>query len=127
MIKKTVFIALLALGAIACKKVDDSENPVITIFTPTTNQEFESADSVTINFKVEDADLHEVGFTITKKSDNSVLYDLPAEHTHDNPLIVNEKIKIVVPSHTDAKLTVTAEDHNGNKASKSVDFHIHPL
>ena len=49
MIKKTVFIALLALGAIACKKVDDSENPVITIFTPTTNQEFESADSVTIN------------------------------------------------------------------------------
>lgn len=127
MTKKLVLIALFAIGAIACKKEDDSENPVITIYTPTAGQEFESADSVTINFKAEDVDLHEVGFTITKTSDNSVLYNSPAAHTHDNPLVFNEKFKIVVPAHTDAKLTVTAEDHNGNTASKSVNFHIHPL
>ena len=127
MTKKLALIALLAIGAIACKKEDDSENPVITIFTPTTNQEFESADSVTISFKAEDSDLHEVGFTITNTSDNAVLFDFPAEHTHDNPLVFNKNYKIVVASHTDAKLTITAEDHNGNMSSKSVNFHIHPM
>lgn len=127
MIKKTTIIALLALGAIACKKEDDSENPLITIFTPTTNQEFDVADSVSINFKVEDADLHEVGFTIVKEGTTDTLYNKPASHTHDSPYVLNKKYFVAAADHTDATLIVNAEDHNGNTASKSVNFHIHPL
>jgi hypothetical protein len=127
MTKKLAIIALVVISTIACKKEKDSENPVITIFTPTTNQEFESADSVQLNFKAEDVDLHEVGFTIVKKGTTEVLYNKPASHTHDSPLVINQKYYIPVAAHTDATLTVNAEDHNGNKASKSVNFHIHPM
>lgn len=125
---KKLFLSIIIIAAfIACKKEADSENPVISIYTPTTAQEFESADSVTINFKVEDVDLHEVGFTIVKTGTTDTLYNKDAEHTHDNPLIVNQKYYIPVTVHTDATLTVNAVDHNGNTASKSVNFHIHPL
>lgn len=117
-------MACIAITAFACKKETDSENPVITIIKPTTNFEFE--DSVAINFKVEDVDLHEVGFTIVKKGTTDTLYDLPADHTHDNPFVLDEKYKIPVSVHTNATLTVNAEDHNGNMASASVNFHIHP-
>jgi hypothetical protein len=127
MTKKLAFIALLAIAAIACKKEEDSENPEITIFTPTTNQEFESADSVQLNFKVEDEDLHEVGFTIVEEGTTDTLYYKAASHTHDSPYVLNKKYFISVDAHTDATLIVNAEDHNGNKASKSVNFHIHPM
>lgn len=125
--KILAILAVLLITITACKKETDSENPVITIFTPTANQEFESSDSVTINFKVEDADLHEVGFTIINKTSTDTLYNFPKAHTHDNPLIVNSKYKIVVATHTDATLIVNAEDHNGNETTKSVNFHIHPM
>jgi hypothetical protein len=125
---KKLFLSIIIIAAfLACKKEADSENPIITIYTPTASQEFESADSVTINFKAEDVDLHEVGFTIVKKGTTDTLYSKPAAHTHDNPLIVNQKYYIPVTAHTDATLIVNAEDHNGNTASKSVNFHIHPL
>lgn len=125
--KIITIIAIISITTIACKKESDSENPVITILSPATNQEFESADSVTINFKVEDVDLHEVGFTVIKKGTTDTLYFIAASHTHDNPLIINQKYFIPVTAHTDATLIVNAEDHNGNTASKSVNFHIHPL
>jgi len=120
-------IILLVITVFACKKVDDSENPIITIFTPSANQEFDSADSVSLNFIVEDADLHEVGFTIIKKGTMDTLYNKPASHTHDSPYVLNKKYYVAVGAHTDATLIVNAEDHNGNTASKSVNFHIHPL
>jgi hypothetical protein len=92
---KKLFLSIIIIAAfLACKKEEDSENPVITIYTPTAGQEFESSDSVTINFKAEDVDLHEVGFTIVKKGTTDTLYDLPAAHTHDNPLIINKNIKL---------------------------------
>ncbi len=121
------FIAIFALIILSCKKENDTENPVITIYSPSENETFNSSDSVTIHFKAEDADLHEVGFTVTKKGTTDTLYNLAASHTHDNPLLVNQKYLIAVTNHTDATLTVQAEDHNGHKATKSVNFHIHPM
>lgn len=127
MITKYAAIAILAISLIACKKENDVENPVITISSPVTNQTFESEDSVAVKFTVKDADLHEVGFKITIKDSDSVLYSKAKSHTHDNPYVWDRKLKLVVSDHTDAVLTVEAEDHNGNATTKSVNFHIHPL
>ena len=55
----------------------------------------------------------------------SVGYGKTLEQAH--PFLINEKYKIVVSAHTNATLTVNAEDHNGNTSSASVNFHIHPM
>lgn len=126
--KQLILIPILALIIItSCKKENDTENPVITIFSPTASQEFNASDSVYINFKVEDADLHEVGFTVVKEGTTDTLFDYPASHVHDSPLVIDQKYKIDVTTHTDATLIVNAEDHNGNTATQSVNFHIHPM
>ena len=118
-------MAIVAISMIACKKEEDSESPIITIISPTENMTFE--DSISINFKIEDMDLHEAGFTIVKKGTTDTLYDLPMDHTHESTFLINEKLKIAVTSHLSATLTVNAADHNENKSTKSVDFNIHPM
>lgn len=123
--KKIILILTTFVIFFACKKENDADNPVISIVSPTTGQEFDY-NKIAINFKIEDADLHEVGFTINRKSDDSLLYNEPMEHTHDNPFVFNDTLEIHVVDHTDAVLKIKAEDHNGNKAELTRNFHIHP-
>ena len=125
MTKKLAIIALLAIGAIACKKENDSENPVITILKPATGVEYKK-DSVIISFTVTDEDLHEVGFSINRITDDSVIYSFPKDHVHDNPFVFLDTLSVNPTINADYILKVTAEDHNGNETTKSSDhFHIH--
>lgn len=123
--KILAIIAILSITTIACKKEVDSENPVITILKPTAGVEYRK-DSVIISFNVEDVDLHEVGFTINRITDDSVFYNYPKGHTHNNPFVFLDTISINPTLHADYVLKVVAEDHNGNESSKTSDhFHIH--
>ncbi len=125
--KNIIFISLLAIVAMfACKKKEDTASPNITIYTPTSGQMMHF-DSVFINFKVEDEDLHEVGFTITRSSDDSILYEMPETHIHDNPYVYMDTLIVPVPGHTDTKINVSATDHNENASNKTISFHIHPM
>lgn len=123
--KKLILALAIATIFMACKKEKDSENPVITITSPTLNQAFD-ADDISIVFSVTDADLHEVGFSVHKESNDSLLYNVPMDHTHDNPYNYSNTITINVSNHTDAVLKVKAEDHNGNMSVATRNFHIHP-
>ena len=126
--KKMILLSLVALIAtIACKKkTEDVVSPVITIYSPTTAQAMHY-DSVIVSFKVEDEDLHEVGFSIMRSSDDSVLYNMPAEHVHEIPFLLQDTLVVPVMMHTDAKIKVEAADHNENMSEKTVSFHIHPM
>jgi hypothetical protein len=122
--KKIIFGAVaLSLAAIACKKETDTESPVITINRPVQNETFAS-NEVIISFKAEDADLHEVGFTLRNAVNDSLLYELPMEHSHDNPFVFDKTLSIDLQKETDVILEVSASDHNGNADKKSVSFAI---
>ncbi|MCB9034300.1 MAG: hypothetical protein H6553_10715 [Chitinophagales bacterium] len=121
-----LLIIVVATVVIACEKNEDVTQPSIVINSPTAAQEFKK-DSVIINFTINDEDIHEVGFTINRLSDDSLLYDYPMTHLHSNPYTYLDTLSIVVPDHTDAILTITAVDHNENESSAEVEFHIHPM
>jgi hypothetical protein len=75
---------------------------------------------------VTDEDLHEVGFSINRITDDSVFYSFPKDHVHDNPFVFLDTLSVNPTIHADYILKVTAEDHNGNETTKSSDhFHIH--
>lgn len=123
---KLLALLIIIVATIACKKTEDVTQPSITINSPTTAQEF-NGDSVVINFTVNDEDIHEVGFTINRSTDDSLLYEYPMTHLHSNPYTYSQTLSIAVPSHTDAVLTITAVDHNENESTSTVEFHIHPM
>lgn len=123
--KIITIIAILTITIIACKKETDSESPVITILKPTAGVEYRK-DSVIISFSVADVDLHEVGFTINRITDDSVFYNFPKDHVHDNPFLFLDTLSINTTTHADYVLKIVAEDHNGNESTKTSDhFHIH--
>ena len=118
--KKTIFISIIAIGiAIACKKINDTTAPTITITAPTTNQMIMVGDSVLVAFTVSDEDLHEVSYLISTVA-NDTLFS-KEEHTHGN-YTLNQKFK-TPNAATNMKLTITGEDHTGNTTTKSVNFH----
>lgn len=123
--KISAIILIFSATLFACNKVQDTTSPVITIFRPTSTDEF-NKDSVIVSFKVEDEDLHEVGFTINRFGDDSLFYEIPMSHAHDNPLLFLDTLSVLPTLHADYVLKIKAEDHEGNMSTKtSAKFHIH--
>jgi hypothetical protein len=118
--KKLIFIALFAIAFIACKKETDTDNPVISISSPTEGQMFSNGDSALVAFTITDSDMHGFEFVITNTSTNDTLFEAE-EHAHMNVTFSNKyKLPDVA---TPMKITIIGEDHNGNTSSKSVSFH----
>lgn len=104
---------------VACKKEKDTESPVVTITSPTQSETFTAGDSILIAFTATDIDMHAYEFTVINTANDSVLFE-GGEHTHGNATF-SQKFKSPA-SATEMKLTVTAEDHNGNGVSSFVSF-----
>lgn len=112
-------IGIIAIIMItACGKESDSENPVITITSPTEGQAFDAADSVTISFTATDVDFHGYDYALINTTLNDTI-DEDDQHTHAN-VTFSKKYKL--PAAANFKLVVNAEDHNENTSTKSVNF-----
>jgi hypothetical protein len=124
--KKLFFaLSILAFGTIACHKHDDdSEKPVITITSPSTNASVVSGTDVKITGKLTDESLHELLITVTQVSDGKELFKATPT-VHDlTSYDINETWKPNVAADTDVKLTVVAEDHSANKNEVTVLFKV---
>jgi hypothetical protein len=119
--KKIFLIAFAAtLTIIACKKESDTDNPVVTITSPTEGQMFGNGDSALVAFTVTDADLHGFDFRIINSTTGDTLF-LEDEHSHTN-VTFSKKYKL--PSvATQMRLILTGEDHNEKTTTKTVNFH----
>ncbi len=134
MTKKSIllfaFIAIIAITIISCGKTatEDTSNPSITISSPTEGQTFmqmTSTDSATVSVHITDEDLHAYSLVITKASGGDTLLYIPETHDEVNDLTVNKKFPLGVVLGTVAyKVTVTAEDHNGNEGEAKRNFSI---
>jgi hypothetical protein len=134
---KTFFLgmAMLAVLVSSCKKKDKkSEDPQpdlkkeasITIYSPTTGQQFDHGATVTISGKIEsDEQLHGYKLIIRQKSDNSEKY-VENAHTHSKTIEFSETWDVDVEGHQDMELEVIGIlDHDGNTITKKIDFHCH--
>ena len=122
MSKKLIFsISIIAIIMItACGKESDTDNPVVTITSPTEGQMFSNGDSALVAFTITDADTHGFDLSITNTTNSAVLFE-EDEHSHDN-ITFSKKYKLPDVA-TQMKITITGEDHNGNTTTKSVNFH----
>ncbi len=128
--KKLAFaaIGLLAITMFeACKNDHEETPPVITINAPIEDTEYEQNDTVFFTGNItHSVDLHEYMIEMKDVDHDTVLYT-STTHTHGTSADFNEYWVNHVADHTQMLLTVTAEDHDGNKSSKVVHFHCHPL
>jgi hypothetical protein len=129
------FISCLLLsGAFSCTESDKNEDPaplnsaVITITSPSENYMGMPTDSVHISGTITGQQtLHGYTISIRKKADNAEVF-YKSIHEHKTAIEINQKWKANgIESHTDLVLEiVTALDHDGNKASKKVNFSLMP-
>ncbi len=89
----------------------DTSNPVIQITSPAEGAVYNNGDTVKIRGLMTDESLHESLILIRDKSSGQVLYQ-------ENPLCttlllynISYDWKVQVGTHTDAELSVYAEDH----------------
>ena len=125
---------LLLIGSFSCTQTDKTEDPapmnsaVITITSPTENYMGMVTDSVHITGTITGQQtLHGYTLSIRKKADNAKVF-YKSIHDHKTAIEINQKWKAAgLEGHTDLVLEiVTTLDHDGNKASKKVNFHLMP-
>jgi hypothetical protein len=112
----------LLIAAIACNKKNTTENdkqaPLITIATPTNNQQFTGGQSIGITGTITDNSyIAEVHIHVSNASTGSLLMDVhlyPASDTINFSQILNASAGI------NYKITVTAKDKAVNEESSSV-------
>ena len=123
------FCSLFAFSTIAChhnhEDEDDSTIPVITIEEPVDGESI--AGEVHFHGTVTDNSLHEMTIKVTRDSDGAeqfsaapTVHDLTAYDfdEHWTPSGLTEETAVTV--------TITAEDHGSNKATKVVKFKVKP-
>jgi hypothetical protein len=127
-------ISIALLSASSCKKdhhdddhkTTDSSTITITINKPTNMQMFNTGDTVKIAGLIDGEDLHECYISITDNSDDALLFS-KTPTVHDlNSYTISEFWKAAVSKHTDATLTIYAENHSGQSVKKTVAIHIMP-
>ena len=136
-IKYSVLVLLMGLATVftSCKDDDDDHHdphPVnsatITITSPAEGSQVNANQTVAITGSISAQNtLHGYTLTIRKKADSTVLF---TENVHDHAatITINKTWNVgAVAAHTDLELeVVTALDHDGNTASKKVNFHAMP-
>lgn len=118
--KKIIVLFFTAsIACLACKKETDSDNPVVTITSPTEGQDIATGDSALVAFTITDADMHGFDFRIINTTTGDTLF-LEDGHSHAN---VTFSKKYKMPSVAmQLRLILTGEDHNENTTTKSVNF-----
>jgi hypothetical protein len=118
----SLLAATLVIGFTSCKTTDD-ENPVITLSTPVSEQDFEIGDTIFIHGDITDNEsLHEIEIKLTKQETGEIPFDfqkhLDAESYHiDTFYIPTDTI------HIHYHLKVEAWDHDDNKAELEYTLH----
>lgn len=109
----------------ACKKEDpDTVPPVVTIEEPLATETFVNGDTMHLHADVEDdTELHEVIFTITDISNNSV-EATETFHTHEMDFHGELEYVVNVPAGSVLELKVEAEDDAANFTTESLEFTI---
>lgn len=118
--KLLVLFFAASIAFLACKKEKDSDNPVVTITSPTEGQAIATGDSALVAFTITDADTHGFDFRIINTTTGDTLF-LEDEHSHDN-VTFSKKYKMPDVS-MQLRLILTGEDHNGNTTTKTVNFY----
>lgn len=119
--RKLILIAIVVtIVMVACKKTTDTTNPVIVVTSPTEGQMFANGDSALVAFTITDEDFHGFDFRIINTVTGDTLF-AEDEHTHAN-VTFSKKYKLPAVA-TQMRLILTGEDHNGNTATKPVNFH----
>lgn len=104
----------------------DTENPVITMTSPTDMQVYALGDTVWLKGLVTDKSLHELSITLKNDKDGSVLYSqTPTVHDFTS-YTINAFWKSVVTEKTNATLTISATDHHPNTATKTIAITLNP-
>lgn len=133
--KNLFFITILSIipFAISCKdEHDHTDEPAVTadiqIASPITGAMYHSGDTVYIKANITSAaELHGYDVVLTNVSADSVVFNTNG-HAHGNSMAINTFWVNKVMGHSDMKLDVMAIiDHEGNKTTKSVNFHCHPM
>ncbi len=123
-----LLLLLVSITAIACHKhehEDDAEAPAILITSPAVNASISGA--VAIAGIITDDSLHEMSITVTKDSDNTVLFTAtPTVHNLTSYTIAETWTPASIAAETAVSLTVEVEDHGGNFATQIVKFMVKP-
>ncbi|MEY3242768.1 MAG: hypothetical protein RIR11_4207 [Bacteroidota bacterium] len=131
--KNTLLLAVLALSVsfVAChdhdKDEDDTVAPVVNITSPTADASISGEVSIAGTVTDENS-LHELTITITKDADGATLFTIPAKETDVHDLTTYTIAKTWAPTgittETAVTLNAVAEDHGGNKTTKTVKFKV---
>lgn len=133
--KNLFLITILSILSftISCKdEHDHSDNPAVSadiqIMSPVTGSVFHSGDTVYIKANITSAaELHGFDVVITNASIDSVVFNTNG-HAHAKTQNIDTFWVNNVMGHSDMKLDVMAIiDHDGNKTTKSINFHCHPM
>lgn len=127
----TITILILALAClISCKKKkhegDPSPTVNIDIIAPTEHAEYHKLDTVWMKVHISyDQDLHGYELHMLRLADTTEVFALDSD-VHAKTFDIQKYWVNDGAVHSDMQLTVIANiDHNGNKATKTVDFHCH--
>jgi hypothetical protein len=130
--KNTLLLAAIALSStfVACHNHGEDENdttaPVLTITSPSVDASVSGAVSIAGTLTDEDS-LHELSITVTKDADGATLFTPVKEiEVHDltSFTIAETWTPTGITAETAVTLIVVAEDHGGNKTTKTVKFKV---
>lgn len=125
----TYIIAMLTtlIALQACRHDHNESLPVITINHPVVNATYALNDTVWIEGNITHvAELHEFVVELKDITRDTVVFTT-STHTHVTSAEIKEQWINNVTQHTDMLLTITADDHDGNTTTKTVNFHCHPM
>lgn len=126
--KQTAVCGLLLVMAIlpSCSKSsgndNDTQQPVITLTSPSNNQVYTNGDNVVIQGTVTDNALHEVRIRISNGSTSLFTKIIPA-HEMTN-VTINESWKSTITTSITPVVVVEAEDLGGHIVDKTVNIII---
>jgi hypothetical protein len=137
-IVNTLLLLIFLASAVtisSCKRKDDNPNPstpantvTFSISSPTDGATFHLGDTIWIKgTAVCTNQLHGYAITLTNKTTNTVVLSAD-DHVHGTTVTLDTFWVNNVADHSDMSLQIDAEiDHEGNKESKIINFHCHPM
>lgn len=131
--KKLIYLLPFVLVLFSCSNDKDKDDQpegqidnekIITIYSPTENQEFQNGDSLNIHAKISyEYNLH--GYAISVLNSNEDTLFSKIEHWHGHELDLQEKWKINVTPPENLKVQVAVVlDHDGNTESEGVNIKV---
>ena len=120
--KKLCFALMLIGCLVACKK-QETESPVVTLFSPTASDTFFVNDSVNIHFSISDKNLRSYKIIISNFFNKKIYYKEEGA-VSGNDFSVDKKVFFEINADTSTYLNVLGIDENGNTSDASSRFEI---